>query len=111
MNQSIKFSKNANFIIASEDNTVLGFCAYYANDTIRCIAYLSMIILIPIARGKGIGEMILNKMIGECKSKGMRIVQLEVASDNNQALRFYRKHNFTKIKSLTEKTDLYALSI
>ena len=109
--QAEKFAKNAVFTVAVEDDSVIGFCAYYANDYKTCRAYLSMVVVSSYARGRGIGSALLKHMIQDCKSKGMRLIQLEVANNNTVAIRFYQKHKFKLSGGLSETSSMYELNI
>ncbi|MBR1764094.1 MAG: GNAT family N-acetyltransferase [Ruminococcus sp.] len=106
-----KFSKYGNVIVAKSGSENVGFCAYYANDMVNYTAYLSMIILVPEARGKGISSQLLDAMIEDCKKRSMCSVELEVADSNERAIRFYQKKGFTIKNRKTDKTCIYSLKL
>ena len=93
-----------------EGNTV-GFCAYYANDFTNKCAYLSMIVVLPVAQGKGVGTALLIKMIEDCKLKKMKKILLEVADDNNRAIQFYKKNKFHIDCKKAESTSQFLLEL
>lgn len=104
---SQKFATYGRVLVAYHKDEMLGFCAYYANDTDNYIAYLSMIILFPDARGKGVSTLLLNAMLDDCKKLGMRSVELEVADSNERAIRFYKNKGFTLKYRKTDTTCIY----
>ncbi|MDI9589871.1 MAG: GNAT family N-acetyltransferase [Acidobacteriota bacterium] len=92
---SAKFSKAARVLVVREQDTVLGFCAYYANDLTNLTAYISMIVITAEAQGRGIGSQLLSRVIEDSRRRGMTTLRLEVALDNERALGFYAKHGFS----------------
>ena len=108
---SKKFYAYGNVIKATCEDNLLGFCAYYANDLEGHNAFLSMIIVVSSAQGSGVGKELLNKLIYDCRSKGMLHIRLEVADDNNRAIRFYEKNNFVFERKLSDTTCQYALDL
>lgn len=108
---SEKFAKYGNVIRISEEDKILGFCAFYANDDVNHCAFLSMIIVIPTAQGKGVGKMLLDDMIQRCREAGMCSISLEVADDNARAIKIYHKAGFVKGKKLSDTSSQYVLDI
>lgn len=47
--------------------------------------------------GKGIGSMLMQKIIDHAKSCNIEIISLEVRSDNDRAINLYKKFGFQKI--------------
>ena len=96
--------------VEKEGNTV-GYCAYYANDLINRIAFVSMLTVASHFQGKGIGKMLLKHVIEDCKKRGMNLIRLEVANDNYNAINFYTKMGFCVSGVLSEMTSEYTRSI
>lgn len=48
-------------------------------------------------RGRGIGTALLRRVVDEASARGLRAVALDVASDNEAAIRLYRREGFAKI--------------
>lgn len=108
---SEKFAVFGRFLVAYQNDRLLGFCAYYANDMEKFISYLSMIILVPDARGRGVSTLLLNSMIDDCKKLGMQSIELEVADSNERAIRFYKKRGFILKQRKTVSSNIYSLNI
>lgn len=108
---SQKFCANGIVMRASIEGISVGFCAFYSNDFVNLCAYLSMIVVAPSFQGMGIGRLLLTNMIDVCRSKGMKLLRLEVADDNDKAISLYERNNFHKEKKLTQETSLYVLEL
>lgn len=46
---------------------------------------------------RGIGSMIMEKLIASAREKGLELIHLEVRSDNTRAVRLYEKYGFRRI--------------
>ena len=106
-----KYSSCGCAVVATIEDETVGFCAYYANDIVTRRGYLSMIVVSRSVRGQGVGSRLMEAMIADCKSKGMRSVCLEVADDNPVAIEFYLNRGFRKARRLSGTTCLYARGI
>jgi [ribosomal protein S18]-alanine N-acetyltransferase len=53
--------------------------------------------VVPARRRAGIGSALLTAIVGECRSRGARILFLEVAEDNIPARALYAAHGFVQI--------------
>lgn len=53
--------------------------------------------LIARAQGKGLGTIMLTRLLAALKAKGSKGVHLEMSSRNDKALRFYQKFGFLEI--------------
>ncbi len=91
-----KFAQAARVLVAYEQDEPRGFCAYYANDAQSRIAYVSMIIVAPGMQGLSIGSHLLEGAMDDARTCGMAHMRLEVACDNEGAVRFYHRHGFTE---------------
>lgn len=96
-----KYHESASFILALADGKTVGFAAFYSNDLITQVAYLSMIIVKESYQDKGIGQNILIDCINRCNQNGMKKLKLEVNCNNSKALNFYLKNEF----KILEKND------
>ena len=85
---------NYAFVYAAVDKEILGFIAFYANDTKTNIAYLTQIAVQPVAKNRRVGRMLLDKCIEVSKSRRMRSLKLEVYKVNSTAIRFYKRNGF-----------------
>ena len=91
---SKKFSENAKVIVCLEDKNVLGFVSYYCNNYEARLAFVSMIIVVGKATGKGVGSKLMEQVCVDAKESGMLGVELEVSKENHRAISFYKKLNF-----------------
>ena len=80
----------ATYVVAVEDETVLGFAGVHI---IAGEGYITNIAVCETARRCGIGEMMLKRIIDICKSK-CTFVTLEVRVSNTSAISLYEKLGF-----------------
>ena len=94
-----KLLKNGSIYIVfnTQDNPV-GIMGFYANNQITKVAYLTIIGLLPEARGKGIGNKLMKFLFTESHRLGMKKISLNVNQSNRQAIKLYKQQGF-KVKS------------
>ena len=83
--------------VAEEDNIILGFALYYIRYSTwkgQCL-YLEDFLVTEHARGKGIGTLLFDRVIEECKEKGFKRMVWQVLEWNEPAINFYKKYNAT----------------
>ena len=83
--------------VAEENNIVQGFALYYIRYSTwkgQCL-YLEDFLVTENARGKGIGKMLFDKVVDECKEKGFKRMVWQVLEWNEPAINFYKKYNAT----------------
>jgi ribosomal protein S18 acetylase RimI-like enzyme len=59
--------------------------------------YVMSLAVDPARRGEGIGAKLLARVCEEARADGLRAVALDVSSDNERAIRFYRREGFTTV--------------
>lgn len=81
--------------VAEENGIIQGFALYYIRySTWKGQAmYLEDIIVTEAARGKGIGQLLMDRLIGEAKEKGFNRISWQVLEWNEPAINFYKKYN------------------
>lgn len=79
------------FFIAKENNQVIG-TIIAGFDGHR--GWLYSLALHPQHRRKGIGSKLVKKAIGELKKLGCLKVNLQINSDNDEVVEFYKKNGF-----------------
>jgi len=81
--------------VAEDNGKILGFSLYYIRySTWKGQAmYLEDIIVTESARGKGIGKLLMDRLIEEAKEKGLKRIIWQVLEWNQPAINFYKKYN------------------
>lgn len=81
--------------VAEENNIVLGFALYYIRYSTwkGQRMYLEDILVTEEARGKGIGKLLMDRLIVEAKEKNFSGITWQVLEWNEPAINFYKKYN------------------
>jgi ribosomal-protein-alanine acetyltransferase len=81
------------FIVALDDDKVIGYISGSFLD--RNVGYLSSILISKKYRGSSIGTSLIRIFKYLSEMRGIDRIYLHVATDNGEAIKFYRKHGFT----------------
>ena len=81
--------------VAEVDNVVVGFALYYIRySTWKGQAmYLEDILVTNDMRGKGIGNLLFERLLEEAKEKRFNRIAWQVLQWNEPAINFYKKYN------------------
>ncbi len=81
--------------VAEEDGVVLGFALYYIRYSTwkGQRMYLEDILVTEEARGKGIGKMLMDRLIEEARECKFNGITWQVLEWNEPAINFYKKFN------------------
>ncbi len=89
--------KAVNFFLVS-DAVDVGHVAFYCNNSVLKVAFISSVAVHPGFQGRGFAKILLDGALMRCREMGMDTVQLEVNEKNSKALRFYGKNGFSRVK-------------
>ena len=92
-----KIISNAERFEVWEGKKLIGFLACYANNYGAKEAFITMISVLPEARGKGLATSLLKDAADYCANKGFNKVSLEVRDENTNALSLYEREGYKVI--------------
>jgi ribosomal protein S18 acetylase RimI-like enzyme len=105
-----KYAEIAEFYVLYSENETCGFIAYYCNDESRN-AFVSMLMVREKFQRQGIGRAFLDRVIEDCERLGKNRIRLEVDTDNEKGLAFYKKNGFVRECDASAKSDYYVLDL
>lgn len=81
--------------VAEENGVILGFALYYIRYSTwkGQRMYLEDILVTEEARGRGIGSMLMGRLITEAKERNLNGIVWQVLEWNEPAINFYKKYN------------------
>ena len=94
-----KIHKNAIRFEAWIDEVLVGLVAVYCNDRRGLAAFITSVSVLPERTGQGIAACLVKDCIEYVRSLGMKQISLEVAVDNEPAIRLYKKFDFIAKKT------------
>ena len=89
-------AKNHSQYIAEVEGEIVGWADIIPSErrTMKHVGSLGMGVLCQF-RGKGIGKKLLEKTINHAWNQGLKRLELEVFSDNENAIKLYQKFGYT----------------
>lgn len=81
--------------VAEENDIVAGFALYYIRYSTwkGQRMYLEDILVTEKSRGKGLGKLLMDRLIEEAKEKKLNAIVWQVLEWNDPAINFYKKYN------------------
>ena len=90
-------------LVGLQHDTIMGFVIadrFRPRRASRSMGKIITIDVAPQAQHSGLGTLLMSSTEAELKQAGCDYVSLEVAVDNEPALRFYKKHGYSVLKTL-----------
>ena len=81
----------ATYVVAEENGKIIGFCGMWI---VLDESQITNVAVMPIGRGKGIGEALMREAMRIAKERGCVVMSLEVRVSNEVAQNLYRKLGF-----------------
>ena len=91
-------------LVGLQDEEITGFIIadrFRPRRASRSVGKIITIDVAPEAQHSGMGTLLMSSAEAELKRAGCDYVSLEVAVDNESALRFYKKHGYSVLKVLS----------
>jgi GNAT superfamily N-acetyltransferase len=81
------------FVVENQEKKVVAFALYYIRYSTwkGQVMYLEDILVTETMRGKGIGKMLIERLIQEAKEKDFKKISWQVLDWNEPAINFYKK--------------------
>lgn len=92
-----KIIKNAERFEIWEEGQLVGFLACYANNVATKESFITMVSVLPEARGRGLALNLIIQAIEHCKKAGYKRMLLDVRTENKRALSVYEKQGFRPV--------------
>ena len=103
-----KIHNKANVVeIKNKENKQLGMIAFYANDKINKIGYITLVVVDKEYYGRGIGTRLMQYCEEYCAKCGMKKILLEVNKNNMKAINLYKKMGFEEIDQYKKINSIY----
>lgn len=90
-----KLAKYAEVYKIVELDSVEGFVAFYANDSLTKTGYITLIGVSPHLQNMGKGKLLLDYALHRMVQAQMHFCKLEVEKNNYNALQFYKRMGFS----------------
>jgi ribosomal protein S18 acetylase RimI-like enzyme len=90
-------------LVGLRDNGIMGFVIadrFKPRRALRSVGKIITVDVAPVAQNSGLGTVLMSSAEAGLKDAGCDYVSLEVAVDNESALRFYKKHGYSVLKVL-----------
>lgn len=90
----LKVCKYSIFLVAYIDEKIVGYLAFYANDSNTRVAFITLLAVKCEYQNLHIGKELLITCESFSKIKGMEQIKLEVQNKNLNAIRFYKNNGY-----------------
>lgn len=97
------------YFVATENGQVLGGSGLAPLDDIDMeTCELQRMFVKKMARGKGIGQLLMDKCLTSAKAMGFKACYLETFADMHDAIKLYERNNFRYLSQAMGNTGHYA---
>ena len=86
--------KNRIFVLVADDE-IIG-TGSHTDD------HITRVYVLPEYQGRGCGSRLIAEVEHECIEDGMKILAVEVRTDNQRAVKFYKERGFEVINALSD---------
>lgn len=104
---SVINSRTAELFVAEEEGLILGFLHVAEEETPPFEAFVQMkfasvidLFVLPAHRSKGIGSALLAAARQWAKERGLSYMELNVLTENENAIRLYQKQGYGKVSHI-----------
>ena len=95
--KAVRESKTSAFYLAMDEDMIVGTANFDVSSRERMKHAASIGIAVRKSYwGKGVGSMLMEKLIEHGRKIRTKVIYLEVRSDNNRAIALYNKYGFVK---------------
>ncbi|MBF6057984.1 MULTISPECIES: GNAT family N-acetyltransferase [Thiomicrorhabdus] len=97
--EHIVADENCGALLALSEDKVIGMCTaqwVYSTATGQKSAWIEDVIVHPDFQGKGVGHLLMEAITQWCRNNGCNRMQLAYDLQNQAAIHFYLKQEFTK---------------
>ena len=105
-----KLGERAEILSVADGTRCRGFVAYYANDQASKQAFITLVLVAPEDRGRGVGHSLVACVLDIVKRRGVTSCSLEVAAGNTAAHAMYRQLGFHAVEHRAGK-DLLEIQL
>jgi ribosomal protein S18 acetylase RimI-like enzyme len=92
--------KRENIYLASDSGKVVGFASWRRIS--NRLAEMSGVIVLEECKGKGIGSLLVEKVLKDARGLGCSTIGVKTEECNKPAIAFYRKCGFAPLKNVEE---------
>jgi ribosomal protein S18 acetylase RimI-like enzyme len=105
-----KLDRHAEVIAESVSGRCRGFVAFYCNDALARRAYITLVLVDPRDRGRGLGKALVGDVLDTARQRGFDSCSLEVRRTNETAYAMYRSLGF-RVAEIREHADLLEIAL
>ena len=93
-----KLDTRGEILSDSTEDRCRGFVAFYCNDEATRQAYITLVLIDPRDRGRGLGRALVGAVLDIARRRGYRTCRLEVTTENTAARDLYTSMGFTVVE-------------